>query len=282
MDRVAVFVDAGYLFAAGSAALAGSKQPRHLLSIDEAIVVEELRKQATAAAGLPLLRIYWYDGVSNRGPSAEHQKIAACSDLKIRLGFLNSSGQQKGVDSLIVTDLIELARNRAMSDALLLAGDEDTRIGVQIAQSYGVRVHILGISPARSNQSNQLLQEADTTAEWDKEKVTSFLHIAPGLSAVAQTTPPSALSASLPTPIGIGAASLKECVCAYVDTINGADLVSLTSHFGTSQGIPSRIDGKLLATTRDRLGRDLNGTERTQIRSIFIAEIRVRASTPQP
>ena len=46
-------------------------------------------------------------------------------------------GRQKGVDSLIVTDLIELARNHAISDAVLLAGDEELRIGVQIAQSLG-------------------------------------------------------------------------------------------------------------------------------------------------
>jgi uncharacterized LabA/DUF88 family protein len=34
---------------------------------------------------------------------------------------------------LIGTDLIELARNHAISDAVLLSGDEDLRIGVQIA-----------------------------------------------------------------------------------------------------------------------------------------------------
>jgi hypothetical protein len=30
---------------------------------------------------------------------------------------VNSSGEQKGVDSLIVTDLIDLARNRGITDA---------------------------------------------------------------------------------------------------------------------------------------------------------------------
>lgn len=41
-NRSAVFVDAGYLFAAGSALLAGSKQPRHLISVDENAVVSAL------------------------------------------------------------------------------------------------------------------------------------------------------------------------------------------------------------------------------------------------
>ena len=55
-------------------------------------------------------------------------------NVKLRLGQLNSAGQQKGVDSLIVTDLMELARNKAISDAVVVTGDEDIRIAVQIAQ----------------------------------------------------------------------------------------------------------------------------------------------------
>ena len=51
---------------------------------------------------------------------------------------MNSSGPAKGVDSLIVTDMITLARNGAMSDAVLLSGDEDLRVGVQQAQEFGV------------------------------------------------------------------------------------------------------------------------------------------------
>ena len=72
--------------------------------------------------------------------------------MKLRLGQLNSEGQQKGVDSLIVTDLIELARNKAISDAVVLTGDEDIRVGVQIAQSLGVRVHLLGIGGAQQGK----------------------------------------------------------------------------------------------------------------------------------
>ena len=90
--------------------------------------------------------------------------------MKVRLGFINSAGQQKGVDSLIVTDLIGLARQKAICDALLISGDEDVRIGVQIAQNYGVRVHLLGIAPSRANQSIQLVHEADTSQEWARTR----------------------------------------------------------------------------------------------------------------
>ena len=126
------------------------------------------------ADGAQLLRIYWYDGLLGTRPSIEQEELARSDNVKVRLGT-ETAGQQKGVDSLIVTDLIELARNHAITDALLVSGDEDLRIGVQIAQSFGVRVHLLGIEPSRGNQSNLLRQEADTTGEWSKNDISKFL-----------------------------------------------------------------------------------------------------------
>lgn len=58
MDRIAVFVDAGYLFAQGSSLLTGSKKPRLACILDEAAAVEHLRAAANQQApGIPLLRI---------------------------------------------------------------------------------------------------------------------------------------------------------------------------------------------------------------------------------
>jgi uncharacterized LabA/DUF88 family protein len=138
MTRVAVFVDAGYLFAQGSTALAGSKQKRSLLEINETAAVAELAAVATMRSpAAALLRIYWYDGISvYKGPSAEQVKLAEAENIKIRFGFMNSVGEQKGVDSLIVTDLIDLARNGAICDAVLLSGDEDVRIGVRFPRFF--------------------------------------------------------------------------------------------------------------------------------------------------
>ncbi|MEI7899428.1 MAG: NYN domain-containing protein [bacterium] len=174
MERVAVFVDAGYLFAQGSTALAGQKLPRSGVTLACDKVVEELEKFAVAVSGIPLLRIYWYDGTSE-GPSTAHLSLAHCANVKVRLGFVNSVGEQKGVDSLIVTDMITLARNRAMADAVLLSGDEDLRVGVQQAQEYGIRVHLLGIRPSRGSQSLFLLQESDTTHEWGPGELGQFM-----------------------------------------------------------------------------------------------------------
>jgi uncharacterized LabA/DUF88 family protein len=137
MDRVAAFVDAGYLFAQGSTLLAGRKLTRSEVVLDHDAVVRMLTAFCEATAKVPLLRIYWYDGTST-GPTPQHLTLAHLSNLKMRLGFVNSVGEQKGVDSLIVTDMIALARNGAISDAVLLSGDEDLRVGVQQAQEFGV------------------------------------------------------------------------------------------------------------------------------------------------
>ena len=132
MNRVAVFVDAGYLFAQGSIELCGAKLTRGEFVLDHNAVVAKLQAFAEATSELPLLRIYWYDGTS-QGPTPQHITLAGQANVKVRLGFVNSQGQQKGVDSLIVTDMITLARNQAMAECVLLSGDEDLRVGVQQA-----------------------------------------------------------------------------------------------------------------------------------------------------
>ena len=138
------------------------------LSVREAL--DQLAETArTIASDCRLLRVYWYDGVlRNNRPSIEQDLIRQTANTKLRLGLVNSRGQQKEVDSLIVTDSIEIARNRAITDALILSGDEDIKIGVQVAQTFGVRIHFLGIKPARGSQSDTLMMEADTCHEWNE------------------------------------------------------------------------------------------------------------------
>lgn len=281
MDRVAVFVDAGYLLAAGSAALAGSKQPRHLLVLDVPKVTNELRDFAMNVTGLPLLRVYWYDGVSARGPSEEHARLGVAANVKLRLGFINSSGQQKGVDSLIVTDLIELARNKAMSDAVLVAGDEDTRIGVQIAQNYGVRMHLLGVFPARSNQSKQLVQEADTASEWPKETVESFLQILPGISAPLFVPPivgaTDGLAGSISVDTATGVSVLEGCARQVACALDVRHVDIILEHWDDYNSIPREYDGKLLAIARDTVGgRALDGAEKGTLRNAFMEVVNSR------
>lgn len=75
MDRVAVFVDAGYLFAQGSKELCGVKLPRGSIGLDHTVLRSTLTEFVERLSCMPLLRIYWYDGTS-QGPSAQHIALA--------------------------------------------------------------------------------------------------------------------------------------------------------------------------------------------------------------
>lgn len=274
VDRVAIYVDAGYLFAQGSVALTGTKQPRSLLSLDDSAVLAELTGVATdKTGGISLLRIYWYDGaISYKGPTAEQARLAHLDNVKMRLGFVNSSGQQKGVDSLIVTDLIELARHGAITDAVLVSGDEDVRIGVQIAQSFGVRMHLIGITPSRGSQSKQLLQESDTTTEWDKSTVEKFLSVRSPPVAVAA---PPVSSAGSPVAAAKNA-DLDDLTLQLVASLNDVDIKGVQAYWETQRGVPPEFDGKLLAQGRAKIGRDLDTFEKRQMRTKFNESVRKR------
>ena len=95
--------------------------------------------------------------------------------LKLRLGLVNPEGGQEGVDELLAHDLLLLSRQRAIADALLLTGDDDLRASVEEAQSFGVRVQLLGIAPARENQAAALVQASDGVRELSESEVRAFL-----------------------------------------------------------------------------------------------------------
>lgn len=174
MDRTAVFVDAGYLFASGSKLVAGVKLARSQLHLDHDRVLALLTLLARELTGLPLLRIYWYDGAS-AGPNAAHVALAYRPDVKLRLGLVTHEGGQQGVDELLARDLLVLAQHRGIADALVLTGDDDLRPAVEEAQTFGVRVQLLGISPARENQAAALVQAADGVRELSEAEVRGFL-----------------------------------------------------------------------------------------------------------
>ncbi|EJW12466.1 putative protein y4oD [Rhodovulum sp. PH10] len=282
MKRVAVFVDAGYLFAQGSVALTGAGRPRASLALDGSAVVARLAETAgQKAGGCELLRIYWYDGASFRGPTIEQELLAGLDDVKLRLGMLNSAGEQKGVDSLIVTDLIELARLGAICDAVLLSGDEDVRVGVQIAQNYGVRVHLLGIAPARGSQSKALRQEADTTAEWDEAVVSTFLSVRSSLDSAVDTVVTSAAARSdVVDPSTEPRAIIEAVAQSLAAALDGAEVAGIVSFWTTARGVPAELDGKLLASCRTALGRVLTRPECRLARDRFSAAVRGRHGNP--
>lgn len=264
MFQTAVFVDAGYLFAAGSSLIAGANQPREQLTLDIDKVIKELVKSSDfAAPTVRLLRIYWYDGIKpSYGPSPEQIALGQKANIKLRLGMINSRGQQKGVDSLIVTDLIDLARNNAISDALILAGDEDLRVGVQVAQTYGVRTHLLGIEPSRGNQSPHLLQEVDGHSEWNKSTVSTFMKL--NASSTVSKGKPPLVQPSTPAAREL---NFEQVVNQILERFDALKKGQIKVELETTRSLPREVDAPILAQARHLLGRDLNIDEKRQLRN---------------
>jgi uncharacterized LabA/DUF88 family protein len=281
MDRVAVFVDAGHLYAGGSAALSGSTKKRAEMTLDVSVLASLLAERARLISKLPLLRIYWYDGLVNGRLSTDQQILASSDNIKLRLGIVNSFGEQKGVDARIVTDLADLARNGAICEAVLVGGDEDLRIGVELAQERGVRVHLLTVES--SNVSHLLREAADTTSQISKQEVSQFLNINP---APPVSTPRAAAPCAVKNEtalalqaIGIGTTSLVDpafpatgrvdfttVVRAYLSNLSQAEKGALKVAMRAVSGVPGDHDRKILAQARDSVGRNLHPEESRKLR----------------
>ncbi|CAM5438204.1 NYN domain-containing protein [Streptomyces canus] len=188
----AIFVDAGYLYAAAGRLVAGTED-RRAFDLDAEGLIEALIDRArTIFADSRLLRVYWYDGARRRIHTSEQQSIAELPDVKVRLGNLNANNQQKGVDSLIRSDLESLARHRAISDAALLGGDEDLVSAVEAAQGYGARVHLWGIeAPEGRNQAEPLLWEVDSQRTLDLDFFKPYVSRRAAVPYEATTTRPT-------------------------------------------------------------------------------------------
>jgi uncharacterized LabA/DUF88 family protein len=268
MTRFGIFVDAGYLFAQGSALLVGERQSRRLIDIHIPTLQEELLALGAKMSREAPLRTYWYDGAPHGRLSAQQAELAETDGIKLRIGSINSVGEQKGVDSLMVTDLIELARNRAIADAVVVTGDEDIIIGVLVAQSFGVRVHLLGIEPARGTQSQRLRMEVDSLTEWTRADIATFMRILPQARLQSPPDRPGAVSFAGSDPAESIAiiASLVEEEVACLD----ADLIDMgRRHIAEgTPGLPPEIDGPILAACGRAVGRKLTDEERRGLRRL--------------
>jgi len=162
LARYAVLVDVGYIYAAAGELLFGSSSRRDF-RVDAVPLIQVITKHADEIIRGELLRVYWYDAARDRVPTIDQRVIAQMPWVKLRLGNLNARGQQKGVDAQIRADMEALARHRAITDSVLIAGDEDMVPAVEAAQAFGVRVHLWGIEPPYgTNHAERLVWESDT------------------------------------------------------------------------------------------------------------------------
>lgn len=275
MDRFGLFVDAGYLLAAGGQLCTGEKH-RHKFSCDFGNLHQELIRFCENHSKLPILRTYWYDaapGSPQPLPTVEHLSIAALANVKLRLGRI-IFGQQKGVDSMITRDLMTLARERAMSTAYLLSGDEDLREAVVAAQDLGVQVILLGITPTAglANQSFTLVNECDSISVLNKEFWDPFFSV---------NREPEALPAPLLEPMTAHgqvqtesemAENVGKTYCETWFAEVGVETAGLLSP--KLPMLPGDIDARLLRHAESVLG-SLRGREylRKVVRGSFVARL---------
>ena len=174
LARYAVMVDVGYIYAAAGELLFGTSARRDY-RVDAVGLIQAVTKHADELFRGELLRVYWYDAARDRVPTIDQRVVAQMAWVKLRLGNLNARGQQKGVDANIRADMEALARHRAITDAVLIAGDEDMVPAVEAAQAYGVRVHLWGVEPPYgTNQAERLVWESDTVDVLDSAFVRPY------------------------------------------------------------------------------------------------------------
>ena len=197
LARYAVIVDVGYIYAAAGELLFNTSSRREF-RVDADKLIGALTRHADGFVRGELLRVYWYDAARDRVPTIDQRVIAQMAWVKLRLGNLNARGQQKGVDAQIRADMEALARHRAVTDAVLIAGDEDMVPAVEAAQAFGVRVHLWGVEPPfGTNQAERLVWEADTVEVLDRPFLEPYFTRQP---TATDQPGPVAVSPSVPSP----------------------------------------------------------------------------------
>ncbi|MER7542101.1 NYN domain-containing protein [Spirillospora sp. NPDC127506] len=184
MDRCALFVDAGYLLADGAMAVHGTRH-RETVSWDFGGLLQLLGNLARERTGLPLMRCYWYEATIEGRRSPEHDALADLPGLKLRLGRVRP-GRREGVDTEIHRDLMTLARNGALADAVLVSGDEDLAQIVADAQDLGVRVTVVHVAvDGNWTISRVLRQECDDLIEIGAGHLRPYVNLLAGVDGAS-------------------------------------------------------------------------------------------------
>ncbi len=127
--------------------------------------------------GRSLFRTYYYNILQDsRGKSKaflQQQKflssLHAIPYLEVRFGrsaYRRGVAIEKGVDIMLATDMLELARNDLYYTAILVSGDGDFSYAVQTIKNMGKFVEVACFE---SNQSRDLAEVADNLIELNQD-----------------------------------------------------------------------------------------------------------------
>jgi hypothetical protein len=179
VDRCALFVDAGYMLADGAMAVHGTRR-RESVTWDYEGLLQLLGNLARDRTGLPLLRCYWYEATVEGRRTSEHDALADMPGIKLRLAKLRP-GRREGVETEIHRDLTVLARNHAISDAVVVSAEEDLAQVLSDVQDLGLRVTIVHVTvDGNWTISRSLRQECDDIMELTSAHLRPFVDVIPG------------------------------------------------------------------------------------------------------
>lgn len=212
-SKLVAMIDGGFLVKSGCTTLDIKVQDLHLnpLRISAWCSLSARRVQAD------FMRSYWYDGIHEpSNPEYESQltrvrSLGNQAGIQVRLGKLSRRPnpewseirkalkainadpdefkkhypmskyryEQKGVDTLIVLDMVRLAQLNAYDTLLLLAGDTDLAEAVKTVQDYGKRVIIA--RPEKCGNASDLFDLADESVILTADTLRHLLLPAPDL-----------------------------------------------------------------------------------------------------
>ena len=179
MDRCALFVDASYVLADGAMAVHGTRRGESV-SWDYEGLLLLLSDLARERTGLPVLRCYWYEATVDGRRTAEQDTLADIPGIKLRVAKIRP-GRREGVETEIHRDLTTLARNSAVSDALVVSAEEDLAQVIADVQDLGMRVTLVHIAvDGNWTISRSLRQESDDIIEIGGEQLRPYVELIVG------------------------------------------------------------------------------------------------------
>src|ERR1700747_3602965 len=191
VDRCALFVDAGYGLADGAMAVHGTRRTESV-SWDHEGLLQLLSRLARERSGLPVLRCYWYEATMDGRRTAEQAALADVPGIKLRVAKIRP-GRREGVETEIHRDLTTLARNSAVSDALVVSAEEDLAQVIADVQDLGMRVTLVHIAVDGNWTTPPCLrQESDDIIEIGGEQLRPYVELIVGAEPVPADEPDDA------------------------------------------------------------------------------------------
>jgi len=179
VDRCALFVDAGYVLTDGAMAVHGTRR-RESVSWDYAGLLQLFGNLAMERTRLPLLRCYWYEATVEGRRSADHDTLADLPGVKLRVAKMRP-GRREGVEGEIHRDLTTLARNKAVSDVMVVSAEEDLAPVIADVQDMGMRVTLLHIATEGNGTIPRALrQECDDLVEISAAQLRPYVELISG------------------------------------------------------------------------------------------------------